>query len=65
MLDSIVEYIDVLFGMQVFEQSVGILMGTKCVSLVAGLFLYSYETKFVYKLSQDKNKNFVVSFNYT
>ena len=32
--------------LQVFQQTVGIPMGTNCVSLLADIFLYSYETEF-------------------
>ena len=31
------------FGGYVYQQTVGIPMGTNCASLVADLFLYSYE----------------------
>jgi hypothetical protein len=54
----------VVFGDQVFQQSVGIPMGTSCAPLLADLFLYSYESKFVQKLLQD-NKKLAVSFNHT
>ena len=36
-----------MFGGRVFRQTVGLDMGTKCVSLLVDLFLYSYETYFV------------------
>jgi hypothetical protein len=36
-----------VFGDQVFQQSVGIPMGTNCAPLLADLFLYSYEAEFV------------------
>jgi hypothetical protein len=49
MLDFLVDNIYVVFGDQVFQQSVGIPMGTKCDSLLGDLFLYSYETEFVKK----------------
>jgi hypothetical protein len=45
------------FGDQVFQQSVGIPMGTTCAPLLADLFLYSYEADFVHKLLQDEKKN--------
>jgi hypothetical protein len=47
----------VFFGDQVFQQSVGIPLGTNCAPLLADLFLYSYESEFVHRLLQDKNKN--------
>jgi hypothetical protein len=57
MLGFLVDNIYVAFGDQVFQQSVGIPMGTNCAPLLADLFLYSYETEFVQKLLQDNNKN--------
>jgi hypothetical protein len=44
-------------GGQVFEQSVGISMGTNCAPLLADLFLYSYEAGFIQKLPHEKKKN--------
>jgi hypothetical protein len=49
MLGFLVNNIFVVFGNQVFEQSVGIPMGTNCAPLLADLFLYSYEAEFVLK----------------
>jgi hypothetical protein len=40
-------------------------MGTNCASLLADLFLYSYEAEFVQKLLRDNNKKLAVSFNHT
>jgi hypothetical protein len=55
MLGFLVDNIYIVFGDQVFQQSVGIPMGTNCANLLADLFLYSYETEFVQKLLQDNN----------
>jgi hypothetical protein len=52
----LVDNIYVVFGDHVFQQSVGILMGTNCAPLLADLFLYSYEAEFVQKLLRDNNK---------
>jgi hypothetical protein len=52
-----------VFGDQVFQQSVGIPMGTNCAPLLADLS--SYEAEFVHKLLQDNNKKLAVSFRYT
>jgi hypothetical protein len=49
-LGFLVDNIYILFGDQVFQQSVGIVMGTNCPPLLADLFLYSYEAEFVQKL---------------
>jgi hypothetical protein len=64
MLGFLVDNIYAVFGDQVFQQSVGILMGTNCAPLLGELFLYSYEAEFVPKLLQDNNKKLAVSFNY-
>jgi hypothetical protein len=65
MLGFLVDNIDIVFGDQVFQQFVGISMGTNCALLLAKLFLYSYEAEFVQKLLQDNNKKVAVSFYYT
>jgi hypothetical protein len=76
MLGFLVDNIYVVFGDQVFKQSVGIPMGTNCPPLLADLFLYQYEAEFVQKLLQDNNKKkkpkkqktkkkLAVSFNHT
>jgi hypothetical protein len=57
MLGFLVDNIYVVFGDQVFQQSVGIPMGTNYAPLLANLFLYSYEAEFVQKLLRDNNKN--------
>jgi hypothetical protein len=61
----LVDNIYVVFGDQVFQQSVGIPMGTNCAPLLADLFLYSYEAEFVQKLLRDNNKKLALSFNHT
>ena len=65
MLGFLVDNIYVVFGDQVFQQTVGIPMGTNCAPLLAHLFLYSYEAEFVQKLLRDNNKKLAVSFNHT
>jgi hypothetical protein len=44
-----VDNIYVIFRDQVFQQSVGIPMGTNCAPLSVDLFLYPYEEEFVKK----------------
>jgi hypothetical protein len=51
MLGFLVDNFYVVFRDQVFQQSVGIPMDTKCAPLLADLFLYSYEAEFVQKLT--------------
>ena len=65
MLGFLVDNIYVVFGDQVFQQSVGIPMGTNCAPLLADLFLYSYEAEFIQKLLRDNTKQLAVSFNHT
>ena len=43
MIECIVDNIFVQFGGCLFRQVIGIQMGTNCASLLADLFLYSYE----------------------
>jgi hypothetical protein len=49
MLGFLIDNIFVVFGNQIFEQTVGIPMGTNCAPLLADLFLYSFEVKFIKK----------------
>jgi hypothetical protein len=65
MLRFLVHNIYEVFGVQVFQQSVGIPMVTNCAPLLADLFLYSYEAEFIQKLLRDNNKKLAVSFNHT
>ena len=65
MLDFLIDNIYVVFGDQVFQQTVGIPMGTNCAPLLADLFLYSYEAEFIQKLVREKNKTLAVAFNST
>jgi hypothetical protein len=56
MFGFLVDNIYVVFEDQVFQQNVGIPMGTNYASLLADLFLHSYEAKFVQKLLRDNSK---------
>ena len=47
MLDFLIDNIFVEFGGFIFQQTVGIPMGTNCAPLLADLFLYSYEAEFI------------------
>jgi hypothetical protein len=44
-----------MFGGRVFQQTVGMPMGTNCAPLVADFFLYLYEADFI-QTSQEKRK---------
>ena len=57
MLEFLIDNIFVSFGGTRFQQVVGIPMGTNCAHLLAGLFLYSYES--------DKKIHEVRAFNFT
>jgi hypothetical protein len=57
MIGFLLDNIYVVFGDQVFQQSVGIFMDNNFAPLFVDLFLYSYEAEFAQKLLQDNNKN--------
>ena len=52
MVEFLIDNIYVEFGGHVYQQTVGIPMGTSCAPLVADLFLYSYEADFVQPLQK-------------
>jgi hypothetical protein len=45
-----------MFGGRVFQQTVGIPMSTNCATLLADLFLYSYEADFIQGLLKKNGK---------
>ena len=45
--DLLVDKIFVVLAGKVFQQIVGIPMGTNCAPLLADIFLYSYEAEFI------------------
>ena len=57
MLEFLVDNIFVVFGGKVFQQIVGIPMGTNCAPLLADIFLYSYEAEFIQSLLSTERKN--------
>ena len=65
MLDFLIDNIFVTFGGEIFQQRVGIPMGTNCAPLLADLFLYSYETEFLQELVKNKKIKEARSFNLT
>ena len=65
MLGFLVDNIYVVFGDQVFQQTVGSPMSTNCAPLLADLFLHSYEAEFVHKRLPDNNKKLAMSFDHT
>ena len=61
MLEFLVDNIFVVFGGKVFQQIVGIPMGTNCAPLLADIFLYSYEAEFiVFALNWKENNSISV-----
>ena len=56
-------YIYVRFGGQLFQQMVGIPMGTNCALLLADLLLYSYENEFLDKLIKEGKRKLARKFN--
>ena len=65
MLEFLIDNIFVIFGVRVFQQTVGIPMGTNCAPLLADLFLYSYEADFIQGLLKINEKKLARSFNFT
>jgi hypothetical protein len=56
-LKFLIDNIFVMFGGRVFQQTVGIPMGTNCDPLLANLFLYSYEADFIQGDKQRSTKH--------
>ena len=65
MLKFVIDNIFAMFGGRVFQQTVDIPMGTNCASLLAKLFLYSYEADFMQELLRKNAKKFSRSFIFT
>ena len=67
MVTCLIDNIYVEFGGHVYQQTVGIPMGTNCAPLVADLFLYSYEANCVQHLQKFKKQtktSFYLTFRY-
>ena len=65
MLEFLVDNMFVVFAGKVFEQIIGIPMGTNCASLLADIFLYSYEAEFIQSLLSAGKKRLASQFNFT
>jgi hypothetical protein len=65
MINFLIDNIYVEFGGLIFQQVVGIPMGTNCAPLLADLFLYSYEADFIQSLITSGQKNLARSFNFS
>ena len=65
MLEYLINNIFVEFGGRIFQQIIGIPMGTKCVPSLADLFLYSYEAEIVQSFLKASKKRLAQQFNFT
>ena len=65
MLEFLIDNIFAMFGGRVFQQTVGIPMGTNCAPLHADLFLYSYEADFINGPLKKNEKKLARFFNIT
>ena len=65
MLEFLVDNIVVVFAGKVFQQIIGIPMGTSCVPLLADIFLYSHEAEFIQSLLSAGKKRLASQFNVT
>jgi hypothetical protein len=65
MLKFLIDNVFVMFGGHVFQQTVGISMGTNCAPLLADLFLYSCEADFIQGLLKKNEKKLARSFYFT
>ena len=52
MFNFLIDTIYIQIGSAVYQQTIGIPMGTDCAALVADLFLFSYEFEFIKSLIQ-------------
>ena len=65
LLTFLVDNIYVVFAGKVFEQIIGIPMGTNCAPLLADIFLYAYEAEFIQSLLWAGRKSLASQFNFT
>jgi lysyl-tRNA synthetase class I len=64
MFEFLIDNIFVMFEGRVFQQTVGILMGTNCGPRLADLFLCSHEADFIQGLLKKNEKKLAQSFNF-
>ena len=66
-LTDIVEMLEFLIDniFVVFQQTIGMLMGTNCALILPAPFLYSYEAEFIQGLLKSSKKKFAKCFNFT
>ena len=56
-------HVYVLFDGLMFQQTIGIPMGTICDPLLADLFLHAYEIYFLQGILKNKDRKLVLTFN--
>ena len=65
MINFLIDNIFVECGGEIFQQVIGIPMGTYCAPLLADIFLYSYEAEFIQTLIKSGKRHLAKSFNFT
>ena len=65
MLEIFIDNIIIMFSGRVFQQIVGIPMGTNCALLLANLFLYLHDADFIEGILKKNEKKQARSFNVT
>ena len=65
MLEFLVDNISLVFVGKVFQQIIGIPVGTNFAPLLADIFLYSYEAEFIQSLLSAGKKRLVSQFNFS
>jgi len=65
MINFLIDNIFIEFGGWIFQQAVGIPIGTNSAPLLADLFLHSYEAEFIQELLRKGEKKLAQAFNYT
>jgi len=61
MMNFLIDNIFIKFGGRIFQQTVGIPMGTKCVPLLADLIFHSYKVEYVQELLRKGEKKLAQS----
>jgi len=64
-LTFLLDNLFVEFNGKIFQQIIGVPMGTNCAPLIADLFLYCYERDFMLELSKTKQLDLIQRFNLT
>jgi hypothetical protein len=64
-LTFLLDNLFVEFNGKIFQQIIGVPMGTNCALLIADLFLYCYERDFMLELSKTKQLDLIQRFNLT